>query len=85
MTYKRITVVLDKEIEFLTCESCGVLIFDTENHDRWHENYASVASSARNAYMMTKPIGPGLQLDQAFIDKQVEDFLGGKNVRKNNS
>lgn len=57
MLYSRIKIILDKEMEMLYCENCGALIFDTDAHDSWHNGYSEVASSARHADMMIRPLG----------------------------
>lgn len=75
MKYEKIVAILDKEIEFTYCKGCGVLVFDIELHDKWHENMGEIASAARNADMMTRPIGPGfsatMDLPQSLIDRAV--------------
>jgi hypothetical protein len=86
--YTEITAKLAKEISFIACTECGLLVWDTEQHDKWHDVVSETVSQARNADMMTRPIGPGpnqdyltSQIPQHLIDRAV---AARKKAQENN-
>ena len=41
-----------------TCKTCGAYVSDRKLHQEWHANLDAIASSARLADTMLRPIGP---------------------------